>query len=142
MAAKGASAVVKRRAKKAPSADTGARLLGAHMSIAGGVDKAVGRAVSIGCTAMQIFVKSNMQWFAPSPFAEAELDAYHACASGVQFTFGHSGYMINLCAANPEFLAKSRRALKEELLRADQLRLPFLVLHPGARVGQESGATT
>ncbi|MGV3531517.1 MAG: deoxyribonuclease IV [Chthoniobacteraceae bacterium] len=132
---------MKTRTAKEPPIGEASRLLGAHMSIAGGVDKAVARAVSIGCTAMQIFVKSNMQWFAPSPFAEAELNAYHACASGLQFTFGHSGYMINLCAANPEFLAKSRQALKEELLRADQLKLPFLVLHPGAHMGagEEAG---
>ncbi len=49
--------------------------------------------------------------------------------------------MINLAAANPDFLEKSRRALREELLRADQLRLPFLVLHPGAHMaaGAEAG---
>lgn len=105
------------------------------MSIAGGVDKAIDRGLSIGCTAMQIFVKSNMQWFAPSPFTEAELSAYHRRAGELGFVFGHSGYMINLSAVNPEFLAKSRRALCEELRRADQLKLPFLVLHPGAHMG-------
>jgi deoxyribonuclease IV len=112
-------------------------LLGAHVSTAGGVDKALGRAVSIGCTAMQVFVKNNMQWFAAAPFSDAELRAYHEHAEIRQmgFIFGHSGYMINLAASNPEFLEKSRRALREELLRADQLRLPFLVLHPGAHMG-------
>jgi endonuclease IV len=47
------------------------------MSTAGGADKAIDRACSIDCTAMQIFVKSNMQWFAPAPFAEADLRAFH-----------------------------------------------------------------
>ncbi|HEV7868489.1 MAG TPA: deoxyribonuclease IV [Chthoniobacteraceae bacterium] len=125
-----------RVASKAP-------LLGAHVSTAGGVDKAVDRAVTIGATAMQIFVKSNMQWFAPSPFAPAELRAFHEHAERAQVrtVFGHSGYMINLAATNPEFLEKSRRALCEELLRADQLGLPFLVLHPGAHMtaGIEAG---
>jgi deoxyribonuclease-4 len=107
------------------------------MSTAGGVGKALDRAVSIRCTAMQIFVKNNMQWFAASPFADAELRAFHEHAERAQVgsVFGHSGYMINLSAANPEFLEKSRRALREELTRADQLRLPFLVLHPGAHMG-------
>ena len=50
--------------------------LGAHMSIAGGPSKALERGRSIGCTAIQIFVKNNMQWFA-KPFAETELAAYH-----------------------------------------------------------------
>jgi deoxyribonuclease-4 len=112
-------------------------LLGAHVSIAGGVDKAIDRALTIGATAMQIFVKNNMQWFAAAPFADAELRAFHEhpARASLGSVFGHSGYMINLAAANPEFLAKSRRALREELLRADQLRLPFLVLHPGAHMG-------
>jgi deoxyribonuclease IV len=117
-------------------------LLGAHMSTSGGVDKAIDRATGIGCSAMQIFVKSNMQWFAPAPFAATELRAFHEHAERAQLgaVFGHSGYMINLCATNPEFLAKSRRALAEELTRADQLRLPFLVLHPGAHMGEGAEA--
>jgi deoxyribonuclease-4 len=111
-------------------------LLGAHVSTAGGVDKAIDRALTIGATAMQIFVKNNMQWFAAAPFAEAELRAYreHPRRGEIAAVFGHSGYMINLAAANPEFLEKSRRALVEELRRANQLGLPFLVLHPGAQM--------
>jgi deoxyribonuclease-4 len=117
-------------------------LLGAHVSTAGGVDKAIERAQIIGATAMQIFVKNNMQWFAASPFSPAELRAFHEHAERdrLRSVFGHSGYMINLAAANPEFLEKSRRALREELLRADQLRLPFLVLHPGAHMGAGDAA--
>ena len=112
-------------------------LLGAHVSTSGGVDKALVRAAAIGATAMQIFVKNNMQWFAAGPFAEAELRAFHEHAERDRLgsVFGHSGYMINLAATNPEFLEKSRRALREELERADHLRLPFLVLHPGAHMG-------
>ena len=115
----------------------GEGLLGAHVSTAGGIQQAIGRAVSIGCTAMQIFVKNNMQWFAPGPFSPEELSAWHEHTSRDQLgaVFGHGGYMINLAATNPEFLVKSRRALREELQRADQLHLPFLVLHPGAHLG-------
>src|SRR4051812_18659691 len=118
-----------------PSTTTSGHLLGAHVSTAGGVNMAVQRAVQIGCSAMQIFVKNNMQWFAPGPFAGAELERYHDSAGSLKSVFGHSGYMINMAATNPEFLEKSPRALAEELLRADQLRLPFLVLHPGAHMG-------
>ena len=49
--------------------------------------------------------------------------------------FGHTGYLINLAATNPEFHARSMRSLREELVRAEQLGLPFLVLHPGAHMG-------
>ncbi len=119
--------------RKTPSSP----LIGAHMSIAGGVALAIDRALSVHATAMQIFVKSNMQWFAAAPFTQAELKAFHEHPrrGEVRSVFGHSGYMINLAAANPEFAEKSRRALAEELLRADQLGLPFLVLHPGAHMG-------
>jgi len=112
-------------------------LIGAHMSIAGGVANSIDRALSVYCTAMQIFVKNNMQWFAAAPFSEAELKAFHEHPrrSEIQSVFGHSGYMINLAAINPEFAEKSRRALAEELKRAEQLALPFLVLHPGAHMG-------
>lgn len=112
-------------------------LLGAHVSIAGGLDKAIDRALTIGATAMQIFVKNNMQWFAPAPFTPEELRAFHEHPhrARVRAVFGHSGYMINLAATNPEFLVRSRRSLREELERADQLALPFLVLHPGAHLG-------
>jgi deoxyribonuclease-4 len=124
-----------RKAPARPLRASNAPLLGAHVSTAGGVDKAIERAVGIGCTAAQIFVKSNMQWFAPSPFSAREVDAFRAGAGQLRAIFGHSGYMINLAAANPEFLQKSHRALREELMRADQLGLPFLVLHPGAHLG-------
>ena len=112
-------------------------LIGAHMSIAGGVALAIDRALSVHCTAMQIFVKNNMQWFAAGPFTEAELRAFHEHPrrGELRSVFGHSGYLINLAAVNPDFAERSRRALAEELARADQLRLPFLVLHPGAHMG-------
>ena len=121
-----------------PSPKTSAPLLiGAHMSIAGGVALAIDRALSVGCTATQIFVKNNMQWFAASPFTDAELEAFHQHPrrGELRSVFGHSGYLINLAAANPEFAEKSRQALEEELSRANQLGLPFLVLHPGAHMG-------
>jgi len=111
-------------------------LLGAHMSIGGGVHMAIGRACSIKCTAMQIFVKNNMQWFA-RPLTREEIGAFleHRQRGELLSVFAHANYLINLAAANPQFLENSVRALSEELTRADQLELPFLVLHPGAHLG-------
>lgn len=111
-------------------------LLGAHTSTAGGMDKAIDRALAVGCLAMQVFVKNNMQWFA-SPFSGKEINAYlaHPRLGELGSVFGHSGYLINLAATSADFHAKSIRSLREELVRADQLRLPFLVLHPGAHMG-------
>jgi deoxyribonuclease-4 len=117
-------------------------LLGAHMSIGGGVHTAIERACSIGCTAMQIFVKNNMQWFA-RPLTRPEIGAFlkHTQRRELLSVFAHANYLINLAATNPQFHANSLRALSEELIRADQLKLPFLVLHPGAHLGtgEEAG---
>jgi deoxyribonuclease IV len=111
-------------------------LLGAHMSISGGVSMAIERARSIDCTAMQIFVKNNMQWFA-RPLSRAEIRAFldHVQRGELLSVFGHANYLINLAATNLQFHANSIRALAEELVRANQLELPFLVLHPGAHLG-------
>jgi deoxyribonuclease-4 len=112
------------------------------MSIAGGVNVAIERARSINCTAMQIFVKNNMQWFA-RPLTREEIRTFleHQQRSELLSIFAHSNYLINLAATNGQFHANSIRSLSEELVRADQLELPFLVLHPGAHLGtgEEAG---
>ena len=95
------------------------------------------RACSIGCTAMQIFVKNNMQWFA-RPLTGQEIRGFlkHSQRHELLSIFAHANYLINLAATKPQFHANSLRALSEELIRADQLKLPFLVLHPGAHLGE------
>jgi deoxyribonuclease-4 len=117
-------------------------LIGAHMSIAGGVNLAIGRARSIDCTAMQMFVKNNMQWFS-RPLTRDEIRTFleHQQRSELLSIFAHANYLINLAATNGQFHANSIRSLSEELVRADQLELPFLVLHPGAHLGagEEAG---
>ncbi len=112
------------------------------MSIGGGVHMAIQRARSIGCTTMQIFVKNNMQWLA-RPLTRREIGAFlnHSQRHELLSIFAHANYLINLAATNPQFHANSLRSLSEELIRADQLKLPFLVLHPGAHLGagEEAG---
>jgi deoxyribonuclease-4 len=106
------------------------------MSIRGGVCMAIERACSIHCTAMQVFVKNNMQWFA-RPLTREEIRSFleHVQRGELLSVFGHANYLINLAATNPQFHVNSIRALSEELVRAGQLELPFLVLHPGAHLG-------
>jgi deoxyribonuclease-4 len=112
------------------------------MSIGGGVHMAIERGCSINCTAIQMFVKNNMQWFG-RPLAREEIRAFldHRQRAELLSIFAHSNYLINLATTNPQFLKNSIRALSEELIRADQLELPFLVLHPGAHLGagEEAG---
>src|SRR5213596_100569 len=117
-------------------------LLGAHMSVSGGVHTAIERGCSIRCTAIQMFVKNNMQWFA-RPLTREEIRAFcdHVQRCDLLSIFAHANYLINLAATNPQFHTNSIRALSEELTRAHRLELPFLVLHPGAHLGagEEAG---
>ncbi|GAB4250747.1 MAG: deoxyribonuclease IV [Candidatus Methylacidiphilales bacterium] len=110
--------------------------LGAHTSIAGGVLRAIERTLSIGANAAQIFVKNNKQWMAP-PFPEDEPEAFRREVERLGlWVCGHAGYLINPGAAHPETAAKSFASLLAELDRAEQLGLPFLVLHPGTNPGE------
>src|SRR4029077_12513824 len=106
------------------------------------VHTAIERGRSINCTAIQMFVKNNMQWFA-RPLRREEIREFleHRQRGEILSIFAHANYLINLAATNPQFHANSIRALAEELTRADQLELPFLVMHPGAHLsaGEEAG---
>lgn len=111
-------------------------LLGAHMSIAGGVHTAVDRAISIGCTALQVFTKNNNQWNG-KPFTEDDIAQYRRKIStaGISPVVSHDSYLINLCATNPDTLKKSRAAFVDELERCEQLGIPLLNFHPGSHLG-------
>jgi len=117
-------------------------LLGAHMSVSGGIHRAVDRATSIGCTALQVFTKNNNQWQA-RPLDDGEIKSYKTKITDSRITpvVAHDSYLINLCALNPEILAKSRRALVDELTRCEQLGIQLLNFHPGAHggAGEEEG---
>jgi deoxyribonuclease IV len=107
--------------------------LGAHLSIAGGLPRAIDRAVASGCEALQIFTKNASQWRArPLPEAEVALFRGKAAAAGIGPIVAHDSYLINLAAADPIIRARSREALGEELDRAEALGLMGLVMHPGA----------
>ncbi len=112
-------------------------LLGAHMSIAGGVHTAVDRATSIGCTALQVFTKNNNQWNG-KPFTENDIVLYKQkiSAAGIAPVISHDSYLINLCATNPDTLKKSRAAFIDELERCEQLGIQLLNFHPGSHLGR------
>jgi deoxyribonuclease-4 len=108
-------------------------LIGAHMSIAGGYEKAIERGESIGCTAIQIFTKSNRQWGAKEiTTEEASLFKKTAEQSSIRSIIAHASYLINLGSPDATVTKKSVTALIHELQRCDQLEIPFLVLHPGS----------
>lgn len=114
----------------------GKRLLGAHMSIAGGVHEAVLRGHRAGCTAIQIFTKNNNQWSA-KPLGEEDLLAFQNALQQTKVTvsLAHCAYLINLASPNPALWERSFASMQTEVLRAAQLGIPYLVLHPGSHAG-------
>src|SRR6185503_15921666 len=116
--------------------------LGAHMSIAGGLPRAVDRAEASGCQALQIFTKSAGQWRARElPPEEIALFRRRVRQTRIGPVVAHNSYLINLAAADPALRRKSIDALGEELDRAEALGLAGLVMHPGSYTSgtEESG---
>jgi deoxyribonuclease-4 len=112
-------------------------LLGAHMSISGGVHTALERGRSIGCTTIQLFVKNNTRWVG-KPLANEEIRTYKdlEAESGIRPIVTHGSYLINLCAKDSTILRKSRYAFLDELDRCERLGIPYFVFHPGAHMGR------
>jgi deoxyribonuclease-4 len=107
--------------------------LGAHLSIAGGLPRAVDRAKASRCEALQIFTKSVGQWRArPLPAEEIALFRERVEKTGIHPVVAHNSYLINVAAAAPALRAQSIAALGEELDRAEALGLDGLVMHPGS----------
>jgi deoxyribonuclease-4 len=107
--------------------------IGAHMSVAGGLTRAVERAVLHGCETLQVFTKNASQWRAKSLEA-ADIRQFRdaVAASGLHPVVSHASYLINLATADPGLHAQSTTALVDELDRAESLGLAGVVLHPGA----------
>jgi deoxyribonuclease-4 len=117
-------------------------LLGAHMSIAGGVDLAPLRGQQVGCRTIQLFTKSSNQWRArPLPPEEIERFRANLQTTGIAPAAAHDSYLINLASTDPALHHKSMAAFLEELERAEALGIPYLVAHPGAHMGagEEAG---
>ena len=113
------------------------QLLGAHVSIAGGVSTAIDRAEKLGFTAIQIFTKNSNRWSA-KPLDAKEIENFKTklSKSSIKFIVAHDSYLINLCAKNEEILNKSRNAFVDELQRCEQLGIPYLNFHPGSHTGR------
>jgi len=110
--------------------------LGAHMSIAGGVDRAVLRGSELGCTAIQMFLKYNTRWEG-RPLMPEERRAFFANQkkTGIKKIVAHNCYLVNLASPDDSVYSKSMRAMQDEIERAALLRIPCLVIHPGSHKG-------
>ncbi|MEM2839764.1 MAG: deoxyribonuclease IV [Thermoplasmata archaeon] len=111
-------------------------LLGAHVSVQGGVDLAPERARDLGCDAMQIFTRNQMQWKARViDDDEAARFRENLAKFKIRKTMAHDSYLINLASPDKKLLAMSVDAFKDEMDRASRLSIDYLVFHPGAHMG-------
>ncbi|MEW5807581.1 MAG: deoxyribonuclease IV [Acidobacteriota bacterium] len=117
-------------------------LLGAHMSIAGGVDKSIPLGKKIGCDTIQIFTKSSNQWEA-KPLAKEEIENFkrNRKEMGIDLVVAHDAYLINLGSPDDLLWKRSIDAFVMEMNRCEQLEIPFLITHPGSHMGagEEAG---
>lgn len=125
-----------------PRSQTSTPLLGAHVSVAGGLVEGLRRGAELGCDTLQIFVKSPSQWQS-KPLLPEDAEAFRVAhaASAIGPVVAHAAYLINLAAPDPQILSRSRAALADELRRCAALGVAALVVHPGAHMGagEEAG---
>lgn len=117
-------------------------ILGAHMSIAGGVFNAPHRGLEASCNAIQIFTKSSNQWKA-KPLTDDDIEKFLEAQkeTGVKVVCAHDSYLINLASPNDTLFDKSSNGFAKEMKRCDMLGIENIVMHPGSHVGsgEEAG---
>lgn len=106
------------------------------MSIVGAIDRAIDRAVERGCNILQMFSRNPRGWRSKS-LGLAEVESFRAKLreSGVWPVFIHTPYLLNLASPKVDVYRKSVEALKDELRRAGELGVPFVVTHLGSHLG-------
>lgn len=117
-------------------------LFGAHMSIAGGYEKALLAARKYRCDTVQLFTKNNNQWHARE-LSDDEVARFRQVLQETRLRapMAHDGYLINLASPQETLYRKSVEAFVVEVQRAERLGLHYLVMHPGAHLesGEEAG---
>ncbi|MGH7797255.1 MAG: deoxyribonuclease IV [Candidatus Binatia bacterium] len=111
-------------------------LLGAHMSIAGGVGNALLEGKKVDCDAIQIFTKSSRQW-ASKPYTKEEIEQFHINRreTGIGAVIAHDSYLLNMGSPEAALRTRSVAAFIDELERCETLGVANLIAHPGAHVG-------
>jgi deoxyribonuclease-4 len=111
-------------------------LLGSHVSIAGGLYKAFARGEQAGCSAIQIFTKNASRWQA-KPLQQNDIDAFKKARrqSAIEFVAAHDSYLINLAGPEADKRQRAVSAFIDEVERCAALGIEYLVMHPGAHLG-------
>jgi deoxyribonuclease-4 len=107
-------------------------LLGAHVSVQGGVHTGPRRGTAIGATAIQVFTKTPNQWREPEVATETADAFRRECErTGITTIVSHDSYLINLATPDPALASRSADSFTAELRRCTALGIPYLVSHPG-----------
>ena len=118
------------------------KLIGAHVSAAGGVENAPLNAATIGASAFALFTKNQKRWSA-EPLSPRSVETFSINMSELGFSsdsvLPHDGYLINLAHPDPDKLEKSRDAFVDEIRRCEALSLKFLNFHPGSALDGNIG---
>jgi deoxyribonuclease IV len=106
--------------------------IGAHVSVAGGLDRAVGNAVAAGCESLQVFV-SNARGWAPPPVDAAADERFRAGLdeAGLGPLFLHAPYLVNFASASPATRERSRAVVAATLAKAAGTGAAGVVVHAG-----------
>src|SRR5579864_8628770 len=112
-------------------------MFGSHLSIAGGLHNALLEAEKLGMDSAQIFTKNQQQWRCP-PLCDEAVGNWRTHCDRLKFkkTVSHDSYLINLASPDPPLREKSIQLFIEELSRCSALKIPYLVTHPGAHMGE------
>jgi deoxyribonuclease-4 len=115
-------------------------LIGAHVSTAGGLDKAIERGEALGCDAIQIFNQSPRMW-RPTKYGPDDFAAFREAMDGsaVEAVAIHAVYLINCATKDKEMRKKSLDSLTHALRTGDGIGAAGVVLHPGAQKGEPHG---
>lgn len=119
--------------------------VGAHVSVAGGLQKAIQNILEYGGDCFALFVRSQRRWTSPPLKAEeAELFKKALAASGIKpdHVVVHGSYLINLGNPDAEMREQSYGGLLDEMRRCHTLGLRMYNIHPGSAVdGADHGET-
>jgi len=112
-------------------------LIGAHVSTAGGLVKAIERGAERGCESIQIFNQSPRMW-RPTRFTDDDFAAFREAMdeSAVEAVVIHAVYLINCATRDREMRVKSLASLTHALRTGDGIGAAGVVLHPGAQKGE------
>lgn len=112
-----------------------ARLVGAHVPVAGGLARGLDYAARAEAEVIQLFAANPRGWALPA--AEPRRDAAfreRAAASGLA-VFVHAPYLINVASPDPVIRQRSAASLRHSLIRGTALGARGVVVHTGSALG-------